>query len=1084
MLKLNRWLLALSWVVCLVALSPVTVHAQVVLELNDAQGEYPLSQYISVLEDASGKLTINDITQLQYRDQYQSFNEGTPKFGLSRSVFWGRLRLKNESSQHKWLLDQGFTNTHYLDLYVPSKDGKRYRVTESGTLRPFSNRDIPHHRVIFEIPLEAGQERTVYLRYQSQAAIVFDMKLWSAGGFTNYDRVDSFWMGLFYGMLGLMLSTNLLLYLIFRRFNYLCLFMFIASTGLAYLFFDGYAQMFFNAEHAGASQYFLRISLVVSVLALLCLAWMQLSGIRRGKVEKYIHLTLVIACFLLLFMTPFIDYMTTVVAFVPLMIVSMSYLLVAGIKSWSWQSVPTRFYTLGLVFVFLLYLGLLLSQFGYVSSEFNLVNGLRVGLIIFVMLVSMGMVEHVQWVQHIERQREKALTADEAKFQAIFDQTFQIIALLSPDGIVLEGNKTAMASLHDHIATESPKLYIWEMPWWAQDPVQQNSIRERVKRVAAGELVRFETALSGPDSKQSWVDFSIKPYRDKKGRVAMLIAEGRDITEQKQVESRLVESERSLLQAQQIAQMGSWELDLVNNELHWSDEVYRIFEIDPKVYDASYETFIDGIHPDDRDLVDKAYTDSVKNKVPYDIEHRLLMKDGRVKYINERCETTYDDNGTPLRSIGTVFDISERKQIEKELDEHRHNLEELVDQRTMQLNEAQQKAEHANQAKSIFLANMSHEIRTPMNAIIGLTHLLQRADPLPEQTHRLSKIDASASHLLSIINDILDLSKIEAGKLTLECSDFNLSAVLNQVWSLLNEQTSAKGLSIEVDQAEVPNWLKGDQTRLRQALLNYAGNAVKFTEQGTISLRAKTLAEQGDEILIRFEVQDTGIGIDSNKLNGLFEAFEQADASTTRNYGGTGLGLAITRRLVQLMGGEVGAESELGKGSTFWFTARFDRGHPAVSLETTDEVMDIETQLRTIHAGSRILLVEDNAINLEVALALLNGKNLIVETAEDGVEAVEMVKANIYDLVLMDVQMPRMDGLEATRLIRSGSETMASNRDVPILAMTANVFADDRQACMAVGMNDFVAKPVDPASLFVTIVKWLPKGCQGDTEDT
>lgn len=437
----------------------------------------------------------------------------------------------------------------------------------------------------------------------------------------------------------------------------------------------------------------------------------------------------------------------------------------------------------------------------------------------------------------------------------------------------------------------------------------------------------------------------------------------------------------------------------------------------------------------------------------------------------------------PLRSVDGVVthyvsvseDITERKKQAAELDDYRNRLETLVDVRTSELSEARERAEQASQAKSAFLANMSHEIRTPMNAILGLTHLMQGSVTDPEQQARLGKIDTAASHLLSVINDILDISRIEAGKFSLEQTDFHLDAIFDHISSMLRAQADVKGVQIRVEKNAVPIWLRGDPTRLRQALLNLAVNAVKFTEQGTIDLRSKKLHEDDDGVLVRFEVRDTGIGIDPDKLDTLFGEFEQADMSTTRLYGGTGLGLAITRRLAGLMGGEAGAQSNPGKGSTFWFTCLLQRGHgiePKTVLSRTGGVREDPAQsLRERYAGTSVLLVEDNAINREVAVEMLAAAGLAVETAANGRIAVEMVRKKAYALLLMDMQMPEMDGLEATRLIRA----MKDYQSVPILAMTANVFGDDREACARAGMDDFIPKPMEPDALLEMLLKWLSR---------
>ena len=601
-----------------------------------------------------------------------------------------------------------------------------------------------------------------------------------------------------------------------------------------------------------------------------------------------------------------------------------------------------------------------------------------------------------------------------------------------------------------------------------------NSDPQTVGRIRAA--LQDQTPFSGEilnyrkDGSAFWNDLSISPVFDAAGTLTHFVGITRDVTERKQAQMTLARNAELLDRTGELAGVGGWQVDLPTMKLSWTRQTFRIAELEPPV-EPSLEAAIELFAPEARPVIAAAVQAAIDTGTPFDLELPLLTAQGPQRWVHTQGFAELHD-GKATRIFGAFQDITADRQRSQELDTHRHHLEELVASRTTALAAAREQAEAANRAKSAFLANMSHEIRTPINTIVGLNFLLRRDATAPEQCARLDQIEGASKHLLAIINDVLDLSKIEAGHLQLESVDFDLPRLFDEVRSIIAEQAHSKGLALALDCTQVPGWLQGDPTRLRQCLLNLAGNALKFTEQGGIVLCAERLAAHDGSLLLLFSVQDTGIGISAEQQARLFQAFEQGDTSTTRQYGGTGLGLAITQRLARLMGGDAGVDRLPQGGSNFWFTARLRPGNgaaPVVAPAPAPAVLAAASGalLRQHHRGARILLAEDNEVNREVVLALLQHIGLSADTAADGLETVAMARDGNYDLVLMDMQMPRMNGLDATRALRA----LPGWQQRPILALTANAFNEDRQACIDAGMTDFISKPMTVDAFYGALLR-------------
>ncbi len=807
------------------------------------------------------------------------------------------------------------------------------------------------------------------------------------------------------------------------------------------------------------------------------------------------------------------------------------------------------------------------------------------------------------------KRAEELLRESEERHRLLADNSSDVIWTMDQ-----EGRFTYVSPSVEKLRGYKPEEVMRQKP---DEILAPNSLHHYVKgmelarkAVSQGELFpsqRFQLEQPCKDGSTVWTEVTISGMYNESEDFIGILGVSRDITERKRTEDALRESEASLARSQEIAHVGSWTLDLIENNLTWSDEVYRIFGLKPQEFEATYEAFLQCVHPDDRRIVDDAYSDSLDHEEEYySVDHRVIRRDtGEVRYVQEKCIHERDSSGNVIRSVGMVQDVTESKLAEEKLLTYAHELE----KKNRELDIALIRAEEATRAKSEFLANMSHEIRTPMNGVIGMTGLLLDTELTDEQRHYAETVRVSGESLLDIINDILDFSKIEAGKVEMETVGFDLQSVLDDFASIISIKAHEKQLEFICAAApDVPVCVRGDPGRLQQILTNLAGNAVKFTEEGEVVVHVTLETQNDSEATLRFSVKDTGIGISGEKMDLIFDKFSQLDNSTTRKYGGTGLGLTISKQLVEMMGGNMGVESEEGKGSEFWFTVSLEKQGRSDRKETnTEEVkgarilivddnatnreilykrlfswgatveeavdgptalqaiyraLDDENPFQTVildmhmpgmdgatvariiksdekiadtdlimlsslgqhpdirnpgkryfeahltkpvkhtelfnvlsnvlgrkeqdvetvssdtavsdsakHYSLRILLAEDNIVNQKVAQSMLQKIGYRVDTVASGSEAVNALEMLPYDLVFMDVQMPGMDGFEATRIIRD-PDSAVRKHDIPVIAMTAHAMKGDRERCLEAGMDDYIAKPVSLKSLMQLMEKW------------
>lgn len=678
------------------------------------------------------------------------------------------------------------------------------------------------------------------------------------------------------------------------------------------------------------------------------------------------------------------------------------------------------------------------------------------------------------WVGQLQREvmartaAEKALQERERHFEQLLQNSFDAVAILDAEGVQRYVSASA-EKVHGYSSAELVDIPVIEQMIHPDDQAQVRAAFRQIVETGSGGVEYRHRCKGG-----GWVHLEARGTNQLANPdIRGVVANVRDITEQKQAELKY----RTLFDKM----LDGFAAHEIICDAAGKPVDYRFLSVNP-----AFERMT-GLKAEN--TVGHRVLEVFPGLEAYWIDNfgRVALTGEPAHFENFIAELNKHFEVTAFRPAPGQFaclfqDVTARKAAEAELEKYRQHLEELVESRTAELVTAKVVAETANRAKSAFLANMSHELRTPMNGVLGMIGLARRRMSDAAGLDQLDKAKLSAERLLRVLNDVLDLSKIEAERMVLENVPLQLGQSVESVVGLLEHGATQKGLMLTT---ELPDdlarlTLKGDPLRLGQILFNLVGNAIKFTEQGAVSLRIRPVEETAEAVRVRFDISDTGIGIEPEAISRLFTSFEQVDNSMTRKYGGSGLGLAISKHLVELMGGEIGVQSTPGQGCTFWFVVPLKRRQGgALAPASPFAGLLAEQRLQQDFAGSRILLAEDEPVAQEVARGLLESVGLLVDLAADGQQALELARKNRYALVLMDMQMPQLNGVEATKAIRAES----LNSTIPILAMTANAFDEDRQICLEAGMNEHIAKPVNPQRLFETLLAWLERGSVSEAAD-
>ena len=664
-----------------------------------------------------------------------------------------------------------------------------------------------------------------------------------------------------------------------------------------------------------------------------------------------------------------------------------------------------------------------------------------------------GSVVHFQWNASVDetrskiycvvtdvtsqKQSEEALREYQTRLKALFDQNTVGITLATLDGNIVMANP-AMERVLGYQRSELTKKSIQDLTLQAD----RHLISDCIYLLTSGEnnSFTFEKRCQGKDGTICRVRSEMGLMKSEHGKPDYLVCTVIDISEQKEAEAALRSSQAYLLQAQEIGKIGHWAVNVTDLKPIWSEEIYRIHEVEMDE-EHSLEGALDFYDDDSREIITESFAKCMSEGKSFDLVLGINTAKGNHKWVRAIGSPQYEEREI-VRIFGIFQDVTKQVEFEQEL------------------REARVKAEQAVHAKTMFLSNMSHEIRTPLNALIGSTHLMLQDQPRPDQKEMLEIMQFSGNNLLSLVNDILDYSKIEAGKLSLESIEIDVEKLMTTVTQGHQYKTQEKqiDLKLEIDDS-TPALISGDPTRITQIINNLTSNAIKFTENGGVVIRTSAVMLDENRVKLAIEVTDSGIGIPADKLEDVFGSFTQASSETIRKYGGTGLGLAISRNLAELMGGTISLSSEIGQGSVFTATIEAEVRHQSASSPVREAEGNEEHPLK----GVKVLLVEDNKVNVKIATRFLSKWGAEIALATNGAEAVEHVRQTRSDIILMDIRMPVMGGEEATETIRT------FNQETPIIALTASTLSEVWEEFQGKGFNGFVTKPFRPGELLKEI---------------